>query len=166
MRIAVIGAGPAGLTAAKQALARGHSVAIFEKHADIGGIWNPASGGAYQSVRMQTSAQCFPFSDYAPSSISEFPNVAEVHAYLHGYSDYFDVSQHIRYEEVVTEVKKSLNEWLITSSHKGNSKTELVDRVIIANGELWVPKILPSLGAVHGKKNIYKTDIPTCHLYY
>ena len=154
MRIAVIGAGPAGLTAAKQALARGHSVAIFEKYADLGGIWNPASGGAYQSVRMQTSARCFPFSDYAPSSIGEFPNVAEVHTYLRGYSDYFDVSQHIRYGEVVTEVKKSFGEWIITSSHGAKTKTEQVDRVIIANGELWVPKVLPSLSGTHGNTRV------------
>jgi len=154
MRIAVIGAGPAGLTAAKQALARGHSVAIFEKHADIGGIWNPASGGAYQSVRMQTSAQCFPFSDYAPSSISEFPNVAEVHTYLRGYSDYFNVSQHIRHGEEVTDVKKLFDKWVITSAHGTKGKTEQVDRVIIANGELWIPKVLPLLSERCGSTKV------------
>ena len=53
MHIAVIGGGLAGLTCAKQALAAGYDVVVYEKTADVGGIWNPASGGAYEAARMQ-----------------------------------------------------------------------------------------------------------------
>ena len=39
-RIAVIGAGVAGLVAMKTALESGHDVVGFERLRDIGGIWN------------------------------------------------------------------------------------------------------------------------------
>ncbi|MCW2144255.1 NAD(P)-binding protein [Actinoplanes cyaneus] len=38
MGIAIMGAGPAGLTSAKQALAEVHEVTVYEKTGDLGGI--------------------------------------------------------------------------------------------------------------------------------
>jgi cation diffusion facilitator CzcD-associated flavoprotein CzcO len=37
--IAVIGAGPSGLVAAKELLQEGHRVACFERAADLGGVF-------------------------------------------------------------------------------------------------------------------------------
>lgn len=37
--IAIIGAGPAGLTSAKNALEQRHNIDIFEKQAALGGTW-------------------------------------------------------------------------------------------------------------------------------
>lgn len=39
MRICVIGAGAAGLCAARHTLAAGHEVVVFEQTADVGGTW-------------------------------------------------------------------------------------------------------------------------------
>lgn len=39
MRIAVIGAGTAGMCAAKHALAQGNMVTVFEQAKDVGGTW-------------------------------------------------------------------------------------------------------------------------------
>lgn len=51
MNIAIIGAGPAGIISARNAIKAGHSVVLFEKNTRIGGIWNPWSGGAYRCDR-------------------------------------------------------------------------------------------------------------------
>ena len=40
MNIAIIGAGPAGIISARNAIKAGHSVVLFEKNTRIGGIWN------------------------------------------------------------------------------------------------------------------------------
>lgn len=41
MNIAIIGAGPAGIISARNAIKAGHSVVLFEKNTRIGEIWNP-----------------------------------------------------------------------------------------------------------------------------
>ena len=55
MNIAIIGAGPAGIISARNAIKAGHSVVLFEKNTRIGEIWNPWSGGAYRNACMQNS---------------------------------------------------------------------------------------------------------------
>ncbi|QGH15245.1 FAD-dependent oxidoreductase (plasmid) [Salmonella enterica subsp. enterica serovar Muenchen] len=41
MNIAIIGAGPAGIISARNAIKAGHSVVLFEKNAHIGGSGTP-----------------------------------------------------------------------------------------------------------------------------
>lgn len=59
MNIAIIGAGPAGIISARNAIKAGHSVVLFEKNTRIGGIWTPWSGGAYRNACMQNSRYTF-----------------------------------------------------------------------------------------------------------
>ncbi|GGL05974.1 dimethylaniline monooxygenase [Sphaerisporangium melleum] len=141
MRIAVIGAGPAGLTSARQALEAGHDVEVFERHDDVGGIWNPASMGAYEGVRMQTSRSGFPFSDYAPERGGEFLTVAEMHSYLREYAARSGVAPVIRFGHEVTRVARHDEGWQVTAAHRGVAGTGRFDAVMVANGELWRPRV-------------------------
>ena len=52
MNIAIIGAGPAGIISARNAIKAGHSVVLFEKNTRIGGIWNPWSEPPRESWRL------------------------------------------------------------------------------------------------------------------
>jgi dimethylaniline monooxygenase (N-oxide forming) len=137
VRIAVIGAGPAGLTAAKQALAGGNDVVVFEQTHDVGGIWNPASGGAYEGVRMQSSRMSFPFSDYPPVGTSAFATLAEVHQYLRGYAEHFDVLPVIRFGAPVTRLAKHGDRWWVTAGPDSSAAPEGFDAALVATGELW-----------------------------
>lgn len=137
MTVGIIGAGPAGLTSAKQALARGFNVIIYEKQGHLGGIWNKFGSGAYPSVKMQSSKLSFHFSDFLPhKDISDFPSRDEVYRYLIDYADHYKISPHIRYNTQVTRVEKVSNRWQISSTHN-TTHTDLVDIVMIASGELW-----------------------------
>ncbi|MEU8350064.1 MULTISPECIES: FAD-dependent oxidoreductase [unclassified Streptomyces] len=141
LRIAVIGAGPAGLTSAKQALAEGHEVVLYEKNADVGGIWDPASGGAYPGVRMQSSRMSFPFSDHPPVRVDDFPTLEQVHAYLRSYAESFGVLPVCRFGHRVSRVvRRGSGGWEVTARHGGEEDREVFDAVMVASGELWEPR--------------------------
>ncbi|MER7836885.1 FAD-dependent oxidoreductase [Streptomyces sp. NPDC096040] len=140
MRIAVIGAGPAGLTSAKQALAAGHRVVLYERTDTVGGIWNPDSGGAYDGVRMQSSRMSFPYSDFAPGFGTDFATRGELHGYLRDYARRSGALETIRFGHTVTEVVKRDGAWQVTADSLRGPATDAFDAVMVASGELWEPR--------------------------
>lgn len=97
-RVAIIGAGAAGLAAARELRNEGHDITVFEANADIGGTWaySEATGHSslYESLRTNLPRSLMAFSDveWTPPRTSdsrEYPGHAEVMAYLaHFYSTY------------------------------------------------------------------------------
>ncbi|WP_031069731.1 NAD(P)-binding domain-containing protein [Streptomyces sp. NRRL WC-3742] len=141
MRTVVIGAGPAGLTCVRQALAAGLDVRCHEKRADLGGIWNPAGGGAYPGVRMQSSRMSMPFSDHPPGFAAAFPTQQEVQEYLRSYAARFGLLDAVSFGSEVVRVAKAGSSWQVTSrTADGREHTEAADSVLVANGELWQPR--------------------------
>lgn len=143
MRIAIIGGGPAGLTCAKQAIARGHDVAVFERCAQLGGIWSPAGGGSYPSVRMQTSRFAFHYSDFAPAENGSgmFLTRQEVFEYLSDYARTFGVLDKIQFCSRVEHVSRAEGKWTVVCTGALGKSVQTFDRVIIAIGELWNSKM-------------------------
>jgi cation diffusion facilitator CzcD-associated flavoprotein CzcO len=59
--VCVIGAGVAGLAAAKTFGARGHRVTILERSGDLGGVWEPAR--SYPEVQTQSPKDLYRYTD-------------------------------------------------------------------------------------------------------
>ena len=74
MKIAIVGAGFAGLSTAKIRKAMGHKVTVFEKDCEVGGAWAASRrypGLTTQNVRTTYAFSDFPYpSDYAPATRS------------------------------------------------------------------------------------------------
>ncbi|KAI0977502.1 hypothetical protein F4678DRAFT_17149 [Xylaria arbuscula] len=74
-RIAIVGAGPSGLAAAKHLLAEGFSssqIDIFEQQADVGGVWNYSPVTASEPPRVpQTDAHTTPDTPIYPDAAGE-----------------------------------------------------------------------------------------------
>ena len=86
MRIAIIGAGVAGLATAKVLTQAGHDVVVFDKTPDVGGVWSRTRrypGLTTQSPKAQYSLSDFPM----PRDYPEWPSGEQVQAYLAGYAD-------------------------------------------------------------------------------
>ncbi|MBO9661226.1 MAG: FAD-dependent oxidoreductase, partial [Chitinophagaceae bacterium] len=102
--IAIIGAGISGLATAKAFLERGHQVTIFEKSADLGGVWEKSR--SYLGVATQTTRDEYAFSDFPmPSDYPHWPSGAQVQAYLGNYAAFFHLLPHIKFNTAVNHLR-------------------------------------------------------------
>ena len=102
--MAVIGAGPGGLTAAKHSIEAGFDVTVFEASDDLGGQWHTtaAHSGIWPGMRTNTSRAMTAFSDHPPPSTHDLhPFAEQIHAYLRSYADAFGVTERIRFGTTV-----------------------------------------------------------------
>ena len=132
-RIAVIGAGPSGLVAAKHALDAGFDVSVFEASDALGGQWHTtaAHSGVWPGMHTNTSRAMTAFSDFpAPAAHPLHPSAEQIHAYLHAYARAFGVDRHIRMGARVTDVRPG---WTVDG--------EPFDGVIVASGRFRKPRL-------------------------
>ncbi len=141
--MAIIGAGPSGLVAAKHALEVGFEVAVFEASDDLGGQWytTAAHSGVWPGMRTNTSRAMTAFSDFAaPEDRPLHPAAEQIHAYLRAYAEHFGVSERIRLQTRVSRVSPA---WSVDG--------ERFDGVIVASGRFRKPRLPPGLGEFDGE---------------
>ncbi len=146
-RIAIIGAGPCGLTAAKNALASGFEAVVYEKAERVGGNWVFASktghSSVYENTHIISSKAWSEFEDFPmPDDYPEYPKHDLVLAYFESYAQAFGVTKHIRFEEeVVTATPLADGGWQIQSKGKrGKTSSEEFDALFVANGHHNLPR--------------------------
>ena len=136
-RVAVIGAGAAGLTSARWLTDAGLEPTVFERTSAVGGLWRPDTGLAYPSLRTNTSKQKTAFSDLAfDAAAPDHPSRDQVLAYIERYADATRVRSCIRFDHPVTAVRLSGQGWVVDG--------EAFDAVVVASG-LFGRTLEPSL---------------------
>ena len=88
MRVAVIGAGVAGLATAKVLTQAGHVVRVYDRTPDVGGVWSATRrypGLTTQSPKAQYALSDFPMPDDYP----EWPTGEQVQRWLAAYAERF-----------------------------------------------------------------------------
>ncbi|XP_047083429.1 flavin-containing monooxygenase FMO GS-OX-like 2 isoform X2 [Lolium rigidum] len=133
-RVAVIGAGAAGLVAARELRREGHDPVIFERAAEVGGTWlydpaasaDPLGAGAvhsslYASLRTNLPREIMGFLDFpfvagevSGSDPRRFPGHEEVQRYLEAFARRFDLYGLVRLRTEVVRVRRnaSTGSWL------------------------------------------------------
>ena len=108
--IAIIGAGISGLVTAKVFLKAGHKVTVFEKAADLGGVWEKSR--SYLGVATQTTRDEYAFSDFPmPADYPLWPSGAQVQLYLRNYAYHFNVLDRIRFGTIVENISYTGECW-------------------------------------------------------
>jgi dimethylaniline monooxygenase (N-oxide forming) len=151
MRVAVVGAGPSGLVAAKHAIEAGFETTVFEASDDLGGQWYSAAphSGIWPGMHTNTSRAMTAFSDFpAPAEHPLHPAAEQVHAYLRAYADRFGVAERIRFRAPVNRVTPG---WGVDG--------ERFDAVVVASGRFGKPHMPPGLDAFDGEL-LHSFDYP------
>jgi cation diffusion facilitator CzcD-associated flavoprotein CzcO len=109
-RCAVVGAGAAGLSAARHLLELGHQVVVFEAGSHIGGLWvyqnDNGLSVAYASLHINSEPRTTAYRDYPFAEGSPlFPSHRDICAYLNAFADDFGIRPLIRFRSRVTAVE-------------------------------------------------------------
>ncbi|MDA7949869.1 MAG: NAD(P)-binding domain-containing protein [Pirellulaceae bacterium] len=156
-KFCIIGAGPSGLTIAKNFKQVGISFDWFEKEGDIGGVWNYKTphGAVYDSTHLISSKKLTEYTDFPmPEEYPDYPAHRQVIEYLRSYVSAFCLSESLRLETTVesarpisrqnkcvlqveeTELSQSPL-WEVRTTHKGITQTDHYQGLVIANGHHW-----------------------------
>ena len=136
-RVAVIGAGPAGLVCAKTLLMSGFDVVVFEKGSYVGGTWVYDNDNGrqflYRNLHINTSKALTQFSDFPfPASTQPIPDHRDMAAYFDAYARRFRLWDRIRFKSEVVCIEPVQGEgWDV--GVKGAS-VERFDFVVVASG--------------------------------
>lgn len=167
--VAVIGAGAAGLVAARELRREGHSVVVFERDDQVGGTWvyTPAvesdllgvdpsrrtvHTSLYHSLRTNLPRESMGFRDYpfvfkddADRDPRRFPGHREVLAYLKDFTREFGIGELVRFDSEVARVRiVEGSKWEVKSFERGKDETvlgEIFDAVVVCNGHYTEPRI-------------------------
>lgn len=140
-RIAILGAGMAGIAAGVYADQNNFEYEIFERSNDIGGTWRT---NTYPGVAVDTPSLYYSYSfDLNAQWSRYFPVGDEYQDYLRRVVDTFGIKSHIRFDTEVTGLRwiEVDQEWEVVSTDPaGNRSTSRFSAVITAFGYLNRPK--------------------------
>jgi dimethylaniline monooxygenase (N-oxide forming) len=158
-RVAVIGAGPAGLVVARYLKSEGFQPVIFDQGSRIGGQWSgdPAHSGVWPAMRTNTSRVMTAFSDLPhPEGTPTYPTNQAMGDYLERYAEMFGLTESVRLNTPVLELRRGAEGGWVVRTAAGE---ETFGRVVVASGRYNKPVIpdvpgLPSFtgagGVCHG----------------
>ncbi|KAH9313938.1 hypothetical protein KI387_022565 [Taxus chinensis] len=166
-KVAVIGAGAAGLVAARELHREGHQIVVFEQSDNVGGTWvydphvesdplglepnrTAVHTSMYLSLRTNLPRELMAFNDYPFKTVEgrdcrRFPGHREVALYLEDFADQFDLLRFIRFRTLVEYVamdSKYQNQWIVRScADRTDAREEVYDAVVVCNGHFTQPRI-------------------------
>jgi dimethylaniline monooxygenase (N-oxide forming) len=145
-RVAVIGAGAAGLCAAKHLLQQDIEVTVFEMGSCIGGLWvyenDNGRSPAYLSLHINSEAAVTSYEDFPfPEGTPLFPPHHVVRSYLESYARAFGVDGRIRFNSRVERVEPVEDQrWNVVLA---DGAQEAFDAVVAAPGHQAEPSHPP-----------------------
>lgn len=145
-RIAIVGAGIAGLVCAKVLSEDGFAVEVFDRAPDIGGVWSETR--RYPGLRAQSSKNTYHFSDHPmPADYPRVLDGARMQEYLASYVRAFGLTDRLRLRTEVVAADPVDGGWLLEIRDLDGVHRASCDHLVIANGVFSEPQVPDFAGA-------------------
>lgn len=139
-QVAIIGAGPAGLAAGAALKRVGVPFTIYERHADVGGLWDITNPGTpvYETAHFISSRTLSGFEDFPfPDDCPDYPGQRQVLAYLRAYADHHGLREQVATRHELTRATPlGQGGWTLEFA---DGRVDLARWLVAANGHLWEP---------------------------
>ncbi|WP_285626849.1 NAD(P)/FAD-dependent oxidoreductase [Kineosporia sp. NBRC 101677] len=131
MKVAVVGAGYAGLGTARMLLRCGFQVTVFDRAPDVGGVWSRTR--RYPGLRTQNDKRTYAFSELPmPPHYPEWPSGEQVQRYLDSYVAVFGLGPVLRLDTEVVSAELGEHGWTLVTGP--TRETHTFDHLVVANG--------------------------------
>jgi len=155
-KVCVIGAGPSGITAAKNLLDEGMQVVVYDLGEEVGGNWvfteKIGHSSVFETTHIISSRTLSEYVDYPmPLDYPDYPSHKNLAAYFKNYAHHFKLYPYIQFNTLVkhcelTDEKK----WLVQTSHNGVDSSAYFDALVVCNGHHWLPRMPKYEGHFNG----------------
>jgi cation diffusion facilitator CzcD-associated flavoprotein CzcO len=134
-RVAIIGAGVAGLQTARQLVEAGIDCVIFEKAQDVGGVWRQN----YDAFGLQVPQQLYEFPGFPypkDRHFDLFPSGPQVQSYIQSYAESNGLMGLIRFGTPVHALEPLADKrgWAVRFEHEGSPVFEEYDFCVTCTG--------------------------------
>ena len=150
--VGVVGAGPSGLILARCLAGTSASFEIFERNADVGGIWDIDAPGSpmYESAHLISSRDLSGFSRFPmPDHYPDYPSHRQFLAYIRAYADVYGLRSHISFNTgVESAVAVPDGSWELRLN---TGEVRRCRYLVCASGVTWAPHIARWPGKFNGE---------------
>jgi len=158
--VAVVGAGPAGLTTAKTLVENGFAVRVFESADSLGGTF---AHRAYENAELVSSRQLTAFSDFRiplkQTAGSDHVSLIQYVNYLENYAKHFGILQFVQFNTAVTHVSATLHgTFLVTTQTDQSTQSDEYFAVAVCSGLHVHPNIPIIPGMEHVPTTIHSSE--------
>jgi amino acid transporter len=138
----LVGAGPAGLVMARALIHEGVNFEWYERHSDVGGIWDIDNPGSpmYESAHFISSKYTSGFIGFPmPSNYPDYPTWRQIRDYIRDFAKSFGLSSKVILNTSVKRATPIANDrWEVELS---TGEVREFDGLLVATGTNWYPNL-------------------------
>jgi hypothetical protein len=135
--VCVVGGGPSGLALARALLAHGIRFDVWERHVDVGGLWDQSNPGSpvYDSAHFISSKSQSHYHDFPmPDEYPDYPSHRQILAYMRSFANAYGLREHIHVGVGVASTERTSDGWVVTTN---NGVAHRYAALICATGTNW-----------------------------
>lgn len=156
-KVCVIGAGPSGITAAKNLKDEGMDVVVFDLGAEVGGNWvfteEIGHSSVFETTHIISSKTLSEYEDFPmPSDYPDYPSHKHLAKYFQDYARHFDIYPLIQFRTLVKHCERNQDgTWTVTVEKNGETSSHQFDALVVCNGHHWLPRMPQYPGQFDGE---------------
>lgn len=155
--VCVIGAGPSGITAAKNLLDAGLHVTVYDFGKEVGGNWvfteEESHSSVFETTHIISSKAFSQYDDFSmPEDYPDYPGHKQLADYFQAYAREFNLYSHIQFQTLVKSCEQNAEgKWVVTFEQFGATSTRVFDALAVCNGHHWQPRMPKYSGEFNGE---------------